>query len=273
MREIGEYLKNKRIELGISLEEAEQFLKIRKKYIVAIEEGDESVLPGKTYFVGYLRNYANFLQADQNYINQLLDQTEQVPRTVDSEPQIKIKKRNRYFKQKKTKTTIKKEKKPINIIPMLRFILVIFLIIGFVFTINQFIQRLRVPYATTAENKTNTQEKIIEQEMLEIAKENSEIEENNEEDFNVFLPPLPDYEPVEITADETSWIKISQGDKVLFEDMIIKGEKIIVKSDALITLITPSPNKIIVSYKGNNIEPQLMEDNFLLSYRIVPSNN
>ena len=55
--------------------------------------------------------------------------------------------------------------------------------------------------------------------------------------------------------------------------MIIKGEKIIVKSDALITLITPSPNKIIVSYKGNNIEPQLMEDNFLLSYRIVPSNN
>ena len=76
MKEIGEYLKNRRNELGISLDEIEQVLKIRKKYLVALEEGDDSVLPGKTYFIGYLRKYANYLQVDQDFVNQLIDKSE-----------------------------------------------------------------------------------------------------------------------------------------------------------------------------------------------------
>lgn len=273
MKEIGEYLKNKRIELGITLDEAEQFLKIRKKYIVAIEEGDESVLPGKTYFVGYLRNYANYLQVDQNYIDQLLDQREQPTNILEPERQIKRKKRNRYFSQKEKRTVIKKEKKPINILPILKIALVILLIGGFVFIINQFVQKFREPHTPIAENSTNIEEKTIEQEMLEIAKENFESEDDIEEEELVLLPPLPDYKPIEITANEPSWVRISQDDMVLFEGIIMDEEKIIVKSDAMVTLVTTSPNRTNVSYSGNVLEPQPLDDAFLVSYQIVPDNN
>ena len=110
MKKIGEYLRDRRIELKISLEEAEQSLKIRKKYLAAIEEGNDSILPGKTYFVGYLRNYANYLQVDQEYIDQLLNKSEEVPKPIESEPQIRTKRANRYFSQKRKKLPPKKKK-------------------------------------------------------------------------------------------------------------------------------------------------------------------
>ncbi len=272
MKEIGQYLRNKRIELGISIDEVEQFLKIRKKYLIAIEEGDESVLPGKTYFVGYLRNYANYLQVDQDYINQLLDESEHVSKTVELEPQTRTKRTSRYFSQKRKKTPTKKETKPIKIIPLLKITLVILLIGGFIFIFNQFINTLRQPSTSIVEKEDIFQEKTIEQEMLEIAKENNELEEISETQDVDFLAPLPDYRPIELIAKEPSWVRITQNEQILFEGIITAEEKITVKSNSLISLITTSPNQISVSYDGSIIEPQPLENNRLIGYQITPDN-
>jgi len=43
------------------LEVAEQQTKIRKKYLVALEEENFDIMPGKVYVRGFLRNYARFL--------------------------------------------------------------------------------------------------------------------------------------------------------------------------------------------------------------------
>lgn len=275
MKEIGEYLRNKRIELGISLDDAEQSLKIRKKYLTAIEEGDESVLPGKTYFVGYLRNYANYLQVDQEYIDRLLDKPEQTSKPVEPEPQIIRKKRtDRYFSQKRKKISVKKEKKPINVIPLLKVALVMLLIGGFIFVFNQFIHTLRQPPTSMVEKEDILQEKTIEEEMLlEIARENIELEEVIEVQDVVFLPPLPEYKPIELIAKEPSWIKIIQDDQVLYEGIVAEEEKIIVKSDSLISIITSSPNHINVSYNNDTLEPQSLDNHRLISYQVMPENN
>lgn len=275
MKEIGEYLRNKRIELGISLDDAEQSLKIRKKYLTAIEEGDESVLPGKTYFVGYLRNYANYLQVDQEYIDQILDKPVQTSKPVEPEPQIIRKKRtDRYFSQKRKKISVKKEKKPINVIPLLKVALVMLLIGGFIFVFNQFIHTLRQPPTSMVEKEDILQEKTIEEEMLlEIARENIELEEVIEVQDVVFLPPLPEYKPIELIAKEPSWIKIIQDDQVLYEGIVAEEEKIIVKSDSLISIITSSPNHINVSYNNDTLEPQSLDNHRLISYQVMPENN
>ncbi|MBU4562654.1 helix-turn-helix domain-containing protein [bacterium] len=42
---------------GISLIEVEKDLKIRKKYLQALKEGNIDIIPGRTYLIGYLRNY------------------------------------------------------------------------------------------------------------------------------------------------------------------------------------------------------------------------
>ena len=49
---------------GISLTEVSESLKIRKKYLQAIEEKDYSQLPGGVYSIGFLKSYANFLKID-----------------------------------------------------------------------------------------------------------------------------------------------------------------------------------------------------------------
>ena len=54
-------LKQARIESGKTLEEISNSLKIRKQYLIALEEGDYDAIPGKVYVQGYLRLYTNYL--------------------------------------------------------------------------------------------------------------------------------------------------------------------------------------------------------------------
>lgn len=68
MLTIGETLRDTRIAKGISLEQAEEDTKIRKRYLQALEEGDYSILPGMVYAKGFLRNYANYLGLNQDEI-------------------------------------------------------------------------------------------------------------------------------------------------------------------------------------------------------------
>lgn len=64
MGNIGQRLKDRRRELGLSLGEAEAVTKIRKKYLEALEAGDESQVPGEIYFKGFLRAYGEYLGLD-----------------------------------------------------------------------------------------------------------------------------------------------------------------------------------------------------------------
>lgn len=275
MKEIGEYLRNRRIELGISLEEAEQNLKIRKKYLVALEEGDESILPGRTYFVGYLRNYANYLGIDPDYLNQLLEKTEKPAKPIESEPVTKRKKTGRYFSQRKRRLGTKKEKKPINLLPFIKIAVVIILIIGVIAILNQFLPKIKQPSTRPMVKKEEVipEEKTFEQEMIEMAEENIQTEILSKTPDTTFLEPLPDYNPIEIIAQEPSWVKITQDDDILFEGIIFNTESIAIKSDSLVSLLTLTPNNITVTYNGEVIEPQPVENHRLISYEIMPSNN
>lgn len=65
---IGESLRSTREAKGISLEQAEEDTKIRKKYLQALEDGDYDVIPGRVYAKGFLRNYANYLGLNQEEV-------------------------------------------------------------------------------------------------------------------------------------------------------------------------------------------------------------
>lgn len=65
---IGESLRSTREAKGISLEQAEEDTKIRKRYLQALEDGDYDVIPGQVYAKGFLRNYANYLGLDQEEV-------------------------------------------------------------------------------------------------------------------------------------------------------------------------------------------------------------
>ena len=64
LREVGAQLREVRLERGEDLDDIAQSLRIKSSYLFAIEQGDLSGLPGRTYALGFLRSYANHLGFD-----------------------------------------------------------------------------------------------------------------------------------------------------------------------------------------------------------------
>ncbi len=68
MKTVGEILKEKREEKTLAIKDVSLLTNISPSYIKAIENNDFSVIPGETYVMGFIRNYANFLGLDSNEI-------------------------------------------------------------------------------------------------------------------------------------------------------------------------------------------------------------
>jgi cytoskeleton protein RodZ len=61
---VGEELREARIALGVSVEDAATQLRINKRYLMALEEGRVKDLPGAAYALGFVRSYATALGLD-----------------------------------------------------------------------------------------------------------------------------------------------------------------------------------------------------------------
>src|ERR1044071_5785568 len=64
MKRTGELLKTARENAKLSLSEVALSTKINPKVLAAIENGDQSNLPAKTFLKGFVRSYAMFLKMD-----------------------------------------------------------------------------------------------------------------------------------------------------------------------------------------------------------------
>ena len=64
MKEIGEKLKEARLEMGISIEEAAEDLKLRPSQLENIEEGNQSAFKDIFYLKYFIRDYAKYLGLD-----------------------------------------------------------------------------------------------------------------------------------------------------------------------------------------------------------------
>ena len=61
---LGDAFRNTRVAARVSVEQVEADLRIKSKYIEAIEDGDAAALPSRAYTDGFLRNYATYLGMD-----------------------------------------------------------------------------------------------------------------------------------------------------------------------------------------------------------------
>lgn len=65
MRKISEILQDARLEKGYTLEQAVKATKIKKQFLVAIEDGKYFDLPSESYALGFVKNYAAYLGIDK----------------------------------------------------------------------------------------------------------------------------------------------------------------------------------------------------------------
>ncbi|XOU94110.1 MAG: helix-turn-helix domain-containing protein [Candidatus Kerfeldbacteria bacterium] len=73
---LGERLRITREELNVSVDQAAQEVQIQKKYLIALEEGNYSSLPGPVYIESFLKKYAEYLGVSSDFVLSIYNQHE-----------------------------------------------------------------------------------------------------------------------------------------------------------------------------------------------------
>jgi cytoskeletal protein RodZ len=68
LTELGNRLKEARLANGLSLEDLQAITKIQKRYLIGIENGDFSAMPGSFYVRAFIKQYAEAVQLDHDEI-------------------------------------------------------------------------------------------------------------------------------------------------------------------------------------------------------------
>lgn len=66
MISVGEILQKQRLKLNIDLKEVEKAIKVRQKFIQAVESNDWAAFSSKVYISGIIKNYSLYLGLDPN---------------------------------------------------------------------------------------------------------------------------------------------------------------------------------------------------------------
>lgn len=274
MKDIGNFLRERREARGISLIEAEKDSKIRKKYLQALEEGNLNLIPGKTYIIGYLRNYSKYLGIDEENINQIIQTYDNLEKKKTGLE--KIKKENIYLK---TKNRSMFEKKrfffPIKYVYLASFVLIIF--VG-LFLLNRSLreaQNIPVPSPEIG-NETDI---VIEEKADAISTLTEELIESEVEaiiaEYSMQDIVLAEKLPIlKLIANERTWLKIISEEKIIFEGILFKGEEYFWETDQTLEIVTEYPTKIEAYYDDEIIEiSKGTIDNYLLKYNFNPTQN
>lgn len=149
--EIGARLKEAREEKNISLDSLQETTKIQKRYLVAIEEGNLQILPGKFYARAFIKEYANAVGLDPNEL--LEEYKEEVPKTED-ESEV------HYSRMQRTRKESSSEKSGA-FLSLLPTIIVVLLVIGIFFAAWYFIQLAMPDDDANSPEELNDNEIII----------------------------------------------------------------------------------------------------------------
>ena len=68
LTELGNSLKEARLAKGYSLDDLQDITKIQKRYLIGIEEGNYSIMPGSFYVRAFIKQYAEAVGLDADQI-------------------------------------------------------------------------------------------------------------------------------------------------------------------------------------------------------------
>lgn len=147
--QIGEILKEAREAKGLSLDDIQELTKIQKRYLVAIEQDDFHVLPGRFYARAFIKEYAIAVDLDPDVVLQGFDEDKI---ELETEETVQYSRLERSRRPKVAKSS--------SIFSMLPSIIVVILVIGIIFVAWTLYQRTGLNDDVQVENPTETDEII-----------------------------------------------------------------------------------------------------------------
>jgi len=80
--DIGKILRESREALGLDIYTVADNIRVRAKYLAAIEDGNLADLPGKAYIKAYILSYADYLRLDRKLISQAVEALDSAKQTM-----------------------------------------------------------------------------------------------------------------------------------------------------------------------------------------------
>lgn len=264
MAEIGERLQEARKAKGYTLDDLQQMTKIQKRYLIAIEEGNYSVMPGKFYARAFIKQYADTVGLNGDQLLEEYDDT--VPHTHDEEYVEKVSSNQTRSGSKKTNSFIE------NIQDYLPTILIVVIVLAIIMAIYFAVTQSAgnnnenmISVESSSSMETNANEDSSEQ-----AAESSEAESSESESEESEMENEP---TVEVTAstgtsttysvtnaaetntvallaeDGDSWVSIEADGEMLEQGLITDGETLEAEvpsgTESVVMIIGNAPNTAI----------------------------
>ncbi len=134
MSEIGQTLKNARVDQGLTLDDLQQTTKIQKRYLIAIEEENFDALPGDFYVRAFIREYAETVGLDADDLLASIDKElgqheEEKTQTNETVSRMNLREKNKD-------TEMGNGQKLLNYLPTIVIVVVVVAIIGTVFGVS-----------------------------------------------------------------------------------------------------------------------------------------
>ncbi|SFS51699.1 MULTISPECIES: RodZ domain-containing protein [Halolactibacillus] len=121
---IGEQLKERRLEKGLTIDDIQIATKIQARHIQAIERNDFSLIPGNFYVRAFIREYAQAVGLDPHAL--MDEHRSELPETLSTDTRDFT-----TLKRSRTRTTVK-DKSPFQMLLPTIFVLLLLFLIGFI---------------------------------------------------------------------------------------------------------------------------------------------
>lgn len=196
---IGNLLKSKREEKGLSIFEVAKDLKINPTYISALEEGDTDKVPALVFFKGFLKNYGNYLGLDGKELVNILSR------------EVLKEKEDKNFNM--DDTLLKEESKK----KVFRLVFLTFVALLIIFS------WVRVSYINYQKNIEIEKRKASNFNILTTAKEISLHEEKKKilnESSNISKEDL-----ITLKVTKDSWVELVYDNNKIFQGLLLAGDK------------------------------------------------
>ncbi|WP_175638910.1 helix-turn-helix domain-containing protein [Metabacillus schmidteae] len=205
MSELGNRLKQAREEKKMSLDELQEITKIQKRYLIGLEEGNYSMMPGKFYARAFMKQYAEAVDLDPEMLFE--EYKNEVPTTYKEDVPEQLSRVKTHKELPKTAS------KFIEILPKLAVVAVIFIV-----AVLLWLWRQDATEKNTANEQSTDQTSEVEFEKIENTATNEEQEEQGppaEENEKAVEEEAEEKEPE--TPAQTLTLKGAEGSKTTYE--------------------------------------------------------
>lgn len=281
LSELGNRLKEARLLKGLSLDALQEITKIQKRYLIGIEEGNFSSMPGKFYVRAFIKQYAEAVGLEPEVLFEEFNS--EIPNIVSDDIP------GHLSRVQTRKSLSDNSSKVLDILPK---VLISILVIG-VFVFVWYLLAQKNAGNSTNETAPKDKQEVTYEESTDLSPNNNEQQEEkiqdnstNEKEEVIEEPVAPDQELVvsqankgqsiyelknadkfllKIVSTGETWVNIknSKGESV-FQGMLIKGG-----TESQTVDLSQETEVIVVA--GNSIATEIYVNDQKLEYAVSPT--